>query len=126
MLLADFKVSGGQWIILEAQKVVYSFKTQGLNLTLASPETFAALIQKDVAPSVKARMTQMNSIVFYAAGIRKENEEFVSKCLREISPKASIRVHNDSVAAVHALCFQGVTSFACILHLGGRIELYFF
>ncbi|GAB4128863.1 MAG: ATPase [Raineya sp.] len=118
ILLADSGSSKTDWVIVENDKVAYSFQSVGINPYFWSFEQIVEEIWANIAPKVGDK--QVQSIFFYGAGCSNENKKAVLQtALQKVFTKAQIHVAHDLIAAARALCHTE-NGIACILGTGSN------
>ena len=117
-LIADSGATKAEWCLMKGKKRTIFF-TQGISPFLMTSEEIAAMLMKELKPSMKKE--RIDEIYFYGTGCSSEhNIKSVKKALKFVFPTAAkIKVDHDMMGAAKALCGheKGV---ACILGTGSN------
>ena len=117
-LIADSGATKAEWCLMKGKKRTIFF-TQGISPFLMTSEEIAAMLMKELKPSMKKE--RIDEIYFYGTGCSSEhNIKSVKKALKFVFPTAGkIKVDHDMMGAAKALCGheKGV---ACILGTGSN------
>lgn len=117
-LIADSGATKAEWCLMKGKKRTIFF-TQGISPFLMTSEEIAAMLMKELKPSMKKE--RIDEIYFYGTGCSSEhNIRSVKKALKFVFPTAAkIKVDHDMMGAAKALCGheKGV---ACILGTGSN------
>ncbi len=117
-LIADSGATKAEWCLMKGKKKTIFF-TQGISPFLMTSEEIAAMLMKELKPSMKK--DRIDEIYFYGTGCSSEhNIKSVKSALKFAFPMATkIKVDHDMMGAAKALCGheKGV---ACILGTGSN------
>jgi glucosamine kinase len=117
-LIADSGATKAEWCLMKGKKKTIFF-TQGISPFLMTSEEIAAMLMKELKPSMKK--DRIDEIYFYGTGCSSEhNIKSVKSALKFAFPTATkIKVDHDMMGAAKALCGheKGV---ACILGTGSN------
>src|SRR5687767_5559316 len=100
-LIADSGATKTEWCLLNGSKKDI-FITQGMSPYFISAEQMENIIQDELMPQVKQKVTEIH---YYGTGCSNpDNVKMVQKVFKNIFPKAEIEVPGDLMAAAKALC----------------------
>lgn len=120
-LIADSGATKTAWCVLKKGKKK-SIVTQGISPYFLTTEQIAALLKKELWPSV--RSMGVTDIFYYGTGCANaENARSVKKALLQVFPEVKIQVTHDLMGAARALCGTG-KGVACILGTGSNSCYY--
>ncbi|MEM6317002.1 MAG: hypothetical protein AAF960_04990 [Bacteroidota bacterium] len=117
-IIADSGSTKTDWVLLNRDKGMESFSTNGLNPVLLDK---AAIISEIGATFSKGSLSsKVNAVHFYGAGCFDEPHcTIVESALQVIFPNASFWINNDLLAAARAICGTS-EGIACILGTGAN------
>lgn len=117
-LIIDCGSTKADWVILNGEKVVSKFQTEGFNPNYTDKNTISSIILDN--NSYKTYIQEITEIYFYGTGCgNQENCNLVKGILNSVFPNANIIVTHDLMAACHAL-FGDKEGIACILGTGSH------
>jgi N-acetylglucosamine kinase-like BadF-type ATPase len=118
ILLADSGSSKTDWVILENNKIGYSFQSIGINPYFWTFEQIVEEIWANVVPQVGEK--EIEYVFFYGAGCSNETKKnLLRAALHEVFRQARVEIFHDLLAAARALCGKE-NGIACILGTGSN------
>ena len=122
ILIADSGSTKTDWRLVDDQKRISQFSTQGLNPYFLSAEAISKEIRDVLIPSMKDMA--VNEIFFYGSGCGAEEKKLqVGKALRENFPGAKIEIQTDISGTARGLCGSR-PGIAAILGTGSNACYY--
>ncbi len=119
-LIADSGSTKTEWLLLKDGKSK-KILTQGLSPYFLNEKQIAGVLQKEVAPKLKAVPDEIH---FYGTGCKSaENKKVVKKSISAVFKNANIEVLDDLTGAARALCGND-KGIACILGTGSNSCYY--
>ncbi len=119
-LIADSGSSKTDWRLLDGDKIVQQFNSNGINPYYQQEE----IIFNEIQNALKTITgIEIQNIHFYGAGCINEKKIPVEAALHRSFPNASVEVENDVLAAARALCNTS-PGIACILGTGANSCFY--
>lgn len=121
-LIIDCGSTKADWAILNGDKIVITFKTDGFNPNYTDKNNISSIILSET--SYKNNIQDITEIFFYGTGCGNiENCNLIEEILKSVFPNANIVVTHDIIAACHAL-FKDKEGIACILGTGSNSCFY--
>lgn len=118
-LIADSGSTKTDWLI-GTERV----STQGINPIHQDDDTILAILNDELIPHLLSPTSHLQTIRFYGAGVRPEQEERIQRLLSQVFPNAtSIEAKSDMLGAARALCGTQ-EGLACILGTGANSCLF--
>jgi glucosamine kinase len=108
ILIADSGSTKTDWRLIDDNKKIHQYATQGINPYFQSSDEIAeAVIKTSLIPQINsyAILNSITQIFFYGAGCQAESKKKIvhSALLKEI-PTANIIIESDLLGAARALC----------------------
>lgn len=120
-LIADGGSTKTEWVLLDGQRVVMRFVTQGFNPNYTDGVLIASIIAKEFPSDFPE---EVEEISYYGSGCGSErNCRIIKEILLERFPKSKVLVTHDMMAAAHAVLGRE-KGIACILGTGANSCLY--
>jgi len=125
ILIADSGSTKTDWRLIDENKQIHQFATQGMSPYFQSSEQMAEILRSELFPQLQSRIGHSAfDIHFYGAGCRVEDKkQIVKKALSEVFPKAAIEIHTDMLGAARSLCGKNA-GIAAILGTGANTCYY--
>ena len=125
ILIADSGSTKTDWRLIDEQKHIHQYATQGINPYFQSVENISEIIQKELIPQLKLLTFNFQlSIFFYGAGCRADSKkEMVKAALLQNFPLCTIEINTDLLGAARALC-GSESGIAAILGTGSNTCYY--
>ncbi|MBN8696013.1 MAG: N-acetylglucosamine kinase [Bacteroidetes bacterium] len=127
ILIADSGSTKTDWRLIDEQKNIHQFQTQGLNPYFLSSELIAEIVQHELIskfPNTVSFSATTLSIYFYGAGCKVEDKKTLVKgALLKLFPSAEVYVESDMLGAARALCGRS-PGIAAILGTGSNTCYY--
>ena len=118
-LIADSGSTKTDWLIGNER-----VSTQGINPIHQDDDTILAILNDELIPQLLSLTSHLQTIRFYGAGVRPEQEERIQRLLSQVFPNAtSIEAKSDMLGAARALCGKQ-EGLACILGTGANSCLF--
>ena len=119
IIIADSGSTKTDWLI-GSQRI----STQGINPIHQDDDTILAILNNELISHLSTHTSHLQSIRFYGAGVRPEQEERMEQLLAQAFPDAtSIEAKSDMLGAARALCGKA-EGLACILGTGANSCLF--
>ena len=121
ILIADSGSTKTDWRLIDANKKILQFATQGINPYFNTTEQILSVLKSELIPELNFELSNVElSTFFYGAGCRVEDKKkTVELALSEIFPKSKIEIHTDMLGAAHSLCGKN-SGIAAILGTGAN------
>ncbi len=132
ILIADSGSTKTDWRLIDENKQIHQFSTQGINPYFNSTEHIVSVLKSELIPQLKSDPSTPLwvtdnlefEIHFYGAGCRVEDKKkIVEKALSEVFPKSKIEIFSDMLGAAHSLCGKNA-GIAAILGTGANTCYY--
>ncbi len=125
ILIADSGSTKTDWRLIDENKKIHQYATQGINPYFQSSDEIAAIIQKELIPQLESQISHpISHIYFYGAGCSAfSKKEIVKNALAQNFPAAEIEVNSDLLGAARALC-GSKPGIAAILGTGSNTCYY--
>ena len=118
-IIADSGSTKTDWLIGSKR-----ISTQGINPIHQDDDTIIAILNNELLSHLSPLTSHPQTIRFYGAGVRPEQEERMERLLAQVFPKAtSIEAKSDMLGAARALCGKE-EGLACILGTGANSCLF--
>ena len=118
-IIADSGSTKTDWLIGSKR-----ISTQGINPIHQDDDTILAILNNELLSHLSPLTSHPQTIRFYGAGVRPEQEERMERLLAQVFPKAtSIEAKSDMLGAARALCGKE-EGLACILGTGANSCLF--
>ena len=118
-LIADSGSTKTDWLIGNER-----VSTQGINPIHQDDDTILAILNDELISHLTPLTSSPQTIRFYGAGVRPEQEERIRRLLAQVFPNAtSIEAKSDMLGAARALCGKE-EGLACILGTGANSCLF--
>lgn len=118
-IIADSGSTKTDWLIGSKR-----ISTQGINPIHQDDDTIIAILNNELLFHLSPLTSHPQTIRFYGAGVRPEQEERMERLLAQVFPKAtSIEAKSDMLGAARALCGKD-EGLACILGTGANSCLF--
>lgn len=118
-IIADSGSTKTDWLIGSKR-----ISTQGINPIHQDDDTILAILNNELLSNLSPLTSHPQTIRFYGAGVRPEQEERMERLLAQVFPKAtSIEAKSDMLGAARALCGKD-EGLACILGTGANSCLF--
>ncbi|MGZ6523173.1 MAG: N-acetylglucosamine kinase [Bacteroidia bacterium] len=129
ILIADSGSTKTDWRLIDDQKQIYQYATQGINPYFKTSDEIAAIVDDELIPQLSKNLkpgTQypISNIFFYGAGCgADQKKEIVHSALSKEFPGAKIIIETDLLGAARSVC--GATKgMAAILGTGASTCYY--
>ncbi len=123
ILIADSGSTKTDWRLIDEQKNIHQFQTQGLNPYFQTSEQIAEIIQQELLSQFPQTINYCESnfsIFFYGAGCKADDKKtLVKNVLLKLFPSAEVYVESDMLGAARALCGRSA-GIAAILGTGSN------
>lgn len=118
-IIADSGSTKTDWLIGSKR-----ISTQGINPIHQDDDAIIAILNNELLSHLSPLTSPPQTIRFYGAGVRPEQEERMKRLLAQVFPKAtSIEAKSDMLGAARALCGKD-EGLACILGTGANSCLF--
>ncbi len=118
-IIADSGSTKTDWLIGTKR-----ISTQGINPIHQDDDTILAILNNEQLSHLSPLTSHPQTIRFYGAGVRPEQEERMERLLAQVFPNAtSIEAKSDMLGAARALCGKD-EGLACILGTGANSCLF--
>ena len=118
-IIADSGSTKTDWLIGSKR-----ISTQGINPIHQDDDAIIAILNNELLSHLSPLTSHPQTIRFYGAGVRPEQEERMERVLAQVFPKAtSIEAKSDMLGAARALCGKE-EGLACILGTGANSCLF--
>ena len=122
ILIADSGSTKTDWRLVDEQKRISQFSTQGLNPYFMGAKAISKEIGDTLLPVMKERVVR--EVFFYGSGCGAEEKKLVlKKTLEEIFSEARIEVQTDMLGTARGLC-ASKAGIAAILGTGSNACYY--
>ena len=123
LLIADSGSTKTSWRLVDENKKISHFLTDGLNPFFKSQGEIVEEIKTDLIPHFP-KGTNVTQVYFYGAGCSSENKcATIKEAFAQCFPDATATVHHDILAAARATCARS-EGIVCILGTGSNSCLY--
>lgn len=103
ILIADSGSTKTDWRLIDEQKKIHQFSSQGINPYFQNSSEIAALIKTELLHFSAA--AKASTIFFYGAGCRADDKkQIVREALLENFPGAQISIETDMLGAARSVC----------------------
>lgn len=127
ILIADSGSTKTDWRLIDEQKNIHQFQTQGLNPYFQTSEQIAEIIHQELQSQFPQTINYSESnfsIFFYGAGCKAYDKKTLMKnVLLNFFPSADVYVESDMLGAARALCGRS-PGIAAILGTGSNTCYY--
>lgn len=132
ILIADSGSTKTDWRLIDDQKQIQQFSSQGINPYFQTTEEIAQVLKVELALAISlinnnsSLITHKSSldVYFYGAGCRtQEKKEIVMNALKEHFSKGTIHIESDMLGAARSLC-GNQPGIAAILGTGANTCYY--
>lgn len=121
-LIVDCGSTKADWVILEEEKVVVSFQSEGFNPNYTDRDSILSIILNEA--SYRTYIQEITEVFFYGSGCSNEkNCSLIKNIFSLIFINAKIEVTHDMMAACHAVLGKN-KGIVCILGTGSNSCLY--
>lgn len=121
-LIIDCGSTKADWVILEKEKIVASFQSEGFNPNYTDKDSILSIILDE--PSYRTYTREIKEIFFYGSGCGSEmNSNIIKDIFSLIFINAKITVTHDMMAACHAILHKN-EGIVCILGTGSNSCFY--
>ena len=127
ILLADSGSTKTDWVLTGGEGKV--LRTQGLNPIHMNERQMSQILRAELLPQLGERVSLIDAVYFYGAGVRAEMEEKMARVLSEsmadapFAKNGQVAACSDLLGAARALCGHS-EGIACILGTGANSCLY--
>lgn len=105
LLIADSGSTKTDWRLIDKNKKIHQYSTQGLNPYFLNSEDIVTILNKELLSDSTINTTASFKIYFYGAGCGHESKkEIVWAALNQLFPDAAIEINTDLLGAARALC----------------------
>jgi len=123
ILIADSGSTKTDWRLIDDQRRIHQFATQGISPYFHTSEQIADILTSELLPQFSFPTSNLE-IFFYGTGCRVEDKkQIVKAALQENFPKAIIEINSDMLGAARALCGHHA-GIAAILGTGANTCYY--
>ena len=122
-LIADSGSTKTDWVLVEQEKVLGKYQTQGINPFHQDDATITTILQDELLPNLISFNFQFSTLHFYGSGLREEQKPRMNALFKKVFPSETIFLENDLLGAARALCGRE-EGIACILGTGANSCLY--
>jgi glucosamine kinase len=106
ILIADSGSTKTDWRLIDEQKQIHQYATQGISPYFHTQEQIAEIIRLELVPQLKGEISSLQ-IFFYGTGCQAEDKKQVVKdALLSVFKNASAEIQSDMLGAARALCGQ--------------------
>lgn len=125
ILIADSGSTKTDWRLIDENKQIHQFATQGINPYFHTSEQIALVLKSELIPQFESNILNLiSNVFFYGAGCRVEDKkEIVEKALSQVFSKSTIEINTDMLGAAHSLCGKNA-GIAAILGTGANTCYY--
>ncbi len=125
ILIADSGSTKTDWRLIDENKQIHQFATQGMNPYFHTTEQITLVLKSELIPQFESNILNLiSNVFFYGAGCRVEDKKrIVEKALSEVFPKSKIEIYSDMLGAARSLCGKSV-GIAAILGTGANTCYY--
>jgi glucosamine kinase len=103
ILIADSGSTKTDWRLIDEEKKIHQFTSQGINPYFQTSEEISAILKSELAPSLIQH--PISNIFFYGAGCRVEDKkQIVKKAFEENFKGSVVQIETDMLGAAHSLC----------------------
>lgn len=125
ILIADSGSTKTDWRLIDENKRIHQFVTQGINPYFHSSEQIVSMLKAELL--LQPNFPTLNfelSTFFYGAGCRvADKKKIVADAISEVFPKSTIEINTDILGAAHSLCGKNA-GIAAILGTGANTCYY--
>ena len=121
ILIADSGSTKTSWCLLNNNKVVTCFETEGFNPYFTSTAYIIHSLDGSLPPDI--RRNEIAQVYFYGSGCFPDKAAVISNALKELFPRSVINVELDLLGTARALLGNS-SGFAAILGTGTNTCLY--
>ncbi|MDP1747523.1 MAG: N-acetylglucosamine kinase [Bacteroidota bacterium] len=122
ILIADSGSTKTDWRLIDDQKKIYQYSTQGFNPYFQTEVEISEIIKSELLPQLTAHSP--SQIFFYGAGCGADSKkEIVHNSLKQNFPLSTIEINTDLLGAARALCGTN-PGIAAILGTGSNTCYY--
>lgn len=106
ILIADSGSTKTDWRLIDAEKKIHQFGTQGINPYFQTREEVISVFEKEIPENIRLLIRdQKVQIHFYGAGCSAEDKkQLVKDALAATFPIAEIFIESDMLAAARSVC----------------------
>lgn len=122
-LIADSGSTKTDWVLVEQEKVLGKYQTQGINPFHQDDATITTILQDELLPNLISFNFQFSTLHFYGSGLCEEQKPRMNALFKKVFPSETIFLENDLLGAARALCGRE-EGIACILGTGANSCLY--
>jgi glucosamine kinase len=125
ILIADSGSTKTDWRLIDADKKIHQFATQGLNPYFQTSEEISEILKLELIPQFKSAICNLQfAIYFYGAGCEAASKkEIIREALSIVFPSSTIEVYSDMIGAARATCGAN-PGIAAILGTGSNTCYY--
>ena len=129
ILIADSGSTKTDWRLIDDQKKIHQYSTQGFNPYFQNEAEIAEIIKSELSPQLSSHSLLVpeagpSQIFFYGAGCGADSKkEIVRGALRQNFPLSVIEINTDLLGAARALCGSDA-GIAAILGTGANTCYY--
>jgi glucosamine kinase len=106
ILIADSGSTKTDWRLIDGEKKIHQFSTQGINPYFQSFPDITSILKKEIPEEIKSLILNNSfEMFFYGAGCRvEEKKKIIKEALTEIFPTAIITIETDMLGAARSVC----------------------
>ncbi len=125
ILIADSGSTKTDFRLIDDNKEIYQFATQGINPYFQHTEQIVDILKVELIPQLTSNIHhQLSNLYFYCAGCSAEDKkQIVRKALSEVFPTTKTEIYTDILGAARALC-GSKPGIAAILGTGANTCYY--
>lgn len=125
ILIADSGSTKTDWRLIDDEKKIHQFATQGLNPYFQTTTEISEILKSELLPQLQSQISYLKSqIYFYGAGCEADSKkELIREALLLVFPNAVIEVNSDMIGAARAMC-GSEPGIAAILGTGSNTCYY--
>jgi glucosamine kinase len=123
ILIADSGSTKTDWRLIDADKKIHQFATQGLNPYFQTSTEISEILQSELIPQLSTLNFEFSTF-FYGAGCEAASKkEIIREALLIVFPSSTIEVYSDMIGAARATCGAN-PGIAAILGTGSNTCYY--
>ncbi|MCX6296061.1 MAG: N-acetylglucosamine kinase [Bacteroidetes bacterium] len=125
ILIADSGSTKTDWRLIDSNKKIHQFSTQGINPFFQTSEQIGQVLISELIPQLSIQISNAElEIFFYGAGCKLDDKkEIIENALSGIFPGSGININSDLLGAARALCGRNV-GIVAILGTGSNTCYY--
>ena len=98
-LIADSGSTKTDWVLVEQEKVLGKYQTQGINPFHQDDATITTILQDELLPNLISFNFQFSTLHFYGSGLREEQKPRMNALFKKVFPSETIFLENDLLGA---------------------------